>query len=208
MSTYNDLQIQVASDLRRSNLPNEVAAAILDAIDDHSIERFYFNETTTYSIATVAATDEYAIVDQAPVHNFVMVDWVRALIGNTWVKLRPVTSDEMEYLYATPSNGQPAAWATHADTIRIYPFPDKVYTLRLGGHYRLIPITGPNDSNSWTNEAKKLIRYATLRRLYNYPIRDPNQQQIAEREEIKELEYLRRETDRRNRSGRMKAYYG
>jgi hypothetical protein len=86
--------------------------------------------------------------------------------------------------------------------------PDKAYPIRIFGHYRLIELGNNIDSNDWTNAGKNLIRYSTLKRLYFYPIRDLQQAQAAEAAEMRELEYLRRETDRRARSGRMQAYYG
>jgi len=207
MSNYADLKAQVASDLRRSNLPTEIASTILDAIRDHGAEHFYFNETTTYTLPLVAGQDEYAITAQAPVAEFVKIDWVRALVNNVWIKLVRVDTDEMEYFQSFPSSGQPSMWTPHANTIRFFPTPDKPYTARIAGHYRLIDLAADTDANSWTNEGKNLIRYSTVKRLFTYPIRDTAQMQVAEAAEVRELEYLRRETDRRQRTGSMKAYY-
>jgi hypothetical protein len=207
MAVYLDLQNQIANDLRRSNLGPEIASAILDAIRDHSAERFYFNETRSYTLSLVVGQDEYEIAEQAPVAEFIKIDWINAQIGSVWVNIVRQSADEIEQLQQTTSSGQPSQWAYYANKIRIFPTPDAIYDLRIAGHYRLIELVDNQDSNVWTNVAKNLIRYSTLKRLFAYPIRDIQQSQLAEAAEVRELEYLRRETDRRKRRGRMQAYY-
>jgi len=208
MSTYGDLKTQIASDLRRSNLGPEIAQAILDAIRDHDSERFWWNETAIYTLNTVVGQDTYELNPQPPILEFVLIDRLRAQIPGVWYTVKPATIDQIEDLYSTPSNGQPARWAVHGNEIRIYPYPAAIYPIKIFGHYRLMPLVLDSDSNQWTNEGKNLIRYTALRRLFAFPIRDMNQMQSAEASGLRQLEYLRRESDRRAREGRMKAYYG
>jgi hypothetical protein len=207
-STYADLQNQVANDLRRSNLTAEIAQAILDAIQDHDSERFYFNETEIYNFNTVANQDVYPITPQPPIQEFIMIDMVRSQVGNTWFTLERETPDQMEIDYSAPTSGQPFEWSIHGNELRLFPMPNKVYPVRIFGHYRIVPLVNGTDSNQWTTIAKNLIRYSALKRLYAYPIRDMQQSQVAEAREVQEVEYLRRETDRRARTGQMAAYYG
>src|SRR5262249_4670107 len=108
----------------------------------------------------------------------------------------------IEFFYSTLSNGQPSRYAYRNGYLRIYPLPSQSYPLRIFGQVRLKPLVNDNDSNEWTNEGFNLIRYTVLKRLYSYPIRD------MEQAGMRALEYLRRETDRRSRQGRMRAYYG
>jgi hypothetical protein len=207
MASYGDLKAQIASDLRRSNLPNEIAQAILDAIRDYDTERFYFNETEIYAFPTVAGIDEYPIVPQPPIQEFVRIDRVRAQLGNTWYDLKFVTTDEIEDLFSVATSGQPFDWAIHGNNLRLFPTPNAAFPIKIFGHYRLTPLVNDFDANNWTNEGRNLVRYCALKRLYAYPVRDSTQAQMAESMEQRELDYLRRETDRRARSGRMKAYY-
>ena len=206
--TYGELKAQLASDLRRSNLTIEIAQAILDAIQDHETERFYWNETEIYTLSTVAGTDTYAITPQAPIQEFVKIDMVRAQVGNTWYTLCRQTADDMEISYSVSSSGQPYDWSIHGNELRLFPLPNAVFPIKIFGHYRIVPLAVDTDSNAWTNAGKNLIRYSALKRLYLYPIRDRDQVQMAEGAEQRELDYLRRETDRRTRSGIMRAYYG
>ena len=208
MATFGDLQAQVANDLRRSNLSAEIAQAILDGIQDHDSERLYFNETEIYTFNTVANQDVYPITPQPPIQEFIMIDMVRSQIGNTWFELERTTPDNMERDYSAPSSGQPIEWSIHGNEMRLFPMPNKVFPVKVFGHYRIIPLVNNADSNEWTTIAKNLIRYSALKRLYAYPIRDMQQVQIAEARELQELEYLRRSTDRRTRTGQMAPYYG
>jgi hypothetical protein len=205
--TYQDLQNQVANDLRRTNLGPEIAQAILDAIQDHDSERFYFNETERYNFATISGQDTYVIAAQPPIQEFVMIDMVRSQVGNTWFELERRTPDDMERDYSAPTSGQPIEWSIHGNEMRLFPMPNAAYPVRVFGHYRITPLVNANDSNAWTNDAKNLIRYSALKRIFAYPIRDMQQSQAAETREVQEVEYLRRFTDRHARTGQMKAYY-
>src|SRR5262245_52679630 len=208
MPAFGDLKAQIANDLRRSNLPSEIQTAVLDAIRDHETERFWWNETAIYTLDTIAGQEEYTIALQPPILEFIKIDWLRAQVGNTWYDVIRYPMDDIERLYSSPSSGQPYDFGYHGNTIRLYPTPDNVYPIRISGHYRLIELVNDADSNEWTNAGKNLIRYSALKRLYLYPIRDREQVQMAEGAEQRELDYLRRQADRRARSGVMRAYYG
>jgi hypothetical protein len=209
MATFGDLHDQIASDLKRSNLNQEIWTEIVSAIRDHSSERFWFNEVDFYPLNTVAGQDEYLIFQQNGIEEFIMIDMVRSQIGNTWYTLERVTPDQMEIDYSAPTSGQPYRWSIHGNELRLFPMPDRVYPVRIFGHYRLLEAGGtPTSGNAWTAWAFHLIRYSALKRLYAYPIRDMQQSQAAEAREIQELEYLRRESDARARTGQMAAYYG
>jgi hypothetical protein len=209
MSTYGDLKTLIASDLRRTNLTSEIAQAILDAISDHEVERFWFNDIGTYSLSTVNGTNLYTLSAQAPIYEFIKIDRAKIQVGNTWYDLDEVGWDDMDQMYSTATTGQPFNWARlGADQFRVYPTPTAVYSIEIFGHYRLTPLSVDSDSNDWTNRARNLIRYTAEKRLYTYPIRDMQQAQVADAAGMRELEYLRRLTDRRQRAGAMAPYYG
>ena len=231
MPTFGDLQALIANDLRRSNLTAEIANAIPDAIRDHETERFWFNETfpTPYTI-TVAPNggvggsgqpgsaapqgDVYFLGPQtftAPQSNFqefIKIDMVRAQIPVVWYTVKSTDWTSIEFFYSTLSKGQPSWWAFRDHYLRIYPLPSQSYSLRIFGHYRAPPLVNLTDSNIWTNQGRNLIRYTVLKRLFSYPIRDAEQVANADQAGERALEYLRKETDRRARQGRMRAYYG
>ncbi len=209
MATFGDLKAQIASDLRRSNLTTEIATAILDAIRDHDTERFWFNETAAYTFNTQNTVDDYFLAAQAPIQEFIKIDKVRTRVGNTWYTLKEQTWDELDEAFSSPTSGQPFDWAFQGNNeLRLFPTPNAVFPMKIFSHYRIVPLSADSDSNDWTTAAKNLIRYTALKRLYAYPIRNVQEQQSADAAGMRELEYLRRETERRQRSGEMAPYYG
>ena len=225
MPNLGDLQALIASDLRRSNLTDEIANAIPDAIRDHETERFWFNETfpQPYTLTvspgggipgsgfpgnTGAQGDVYFLGPQGKVQEFIKIDMVRALIPGVWYTVKATDWTPIEFFYSTLSNGQPSWWAYRDHYLRIYPLPSMNYPLRIFGHYRAPPLVNPTDSNVWTDQGRNLIRYTVLKRLFSYPVRDAEQVANAEQAGERALEYLRKETERRVRQGRMRAYYG
>lgn len=209
--TYTDLQAQVASDLKRSDLTTDIQTAILAAIRDHGAERFWFNETRSYSLSLSAGTSGYTLASSGSVQEFVNIDRIdMAISSSTNVKLAEIGADEMQDLYLSNSTSQPTSWARYADQVRVHPIPGTSYTATISGHVRLTTLASGSSANAWTssNAAQQLIRYSALKRLYAYPIRNVDQAQVATAAETLELEYLRRETDRRKRIGRMAPYYG
>jgi len=225
MPTLGDLKAKIAQDLRRSNLTDEIADAIPDAIRDHDTERFWWNDTapSAYKLTVTPnggtgtngptggpAGDVYFLAPQPAIglQEFVKIDMVRAQIPVVWYTVKATDWDKLEFFYSTLSNGQPSWWAFQQGYLRIYPLPSQPYNLRIFGQYRLIPLVNDTDSNAWTNQGFNLIRYTVLKRLFSYPVRNAEQVANAEQAGMRALDYLRRETDRRSRQGRMRAYYG
>src|SRR6476646_10565765 len=140
MANFGDLKAQIASDLRRSNIPSEIAAAILDSIRDYDTERFYFNETAIYAFTTTAGVDEYSLAPQSPIQEFIRIDTVRAQVGNTWYALKRATPDEIEELFSVATSEQPFEWAIHGNSLRLFPTPTAAFPIKILGHYRLTPL--------------------------------------------------------------------
>lgn len=209
--TYADLQTQVATDLKRSDLTTAIAAEILNAIRDHGQERFWFNETRSYTLSLAAGTSGYTLASSGAVQEFIRIDRIDVAISSSQnVRLTEIDNDTMQDLYASSSTSQPTRWAMYTNQVRIHPIPGTSYTATITGHVRLTTLSTGSSANAWVSSgaAANLIRYSTLKRLYAYPIRNVDQAQVATAAETLELDYLRRETDRRKRIGRMAPYYG
>lgn len=207
MATFAALKAEIAVDLTRSDLTTQINQAVLDAIADHSVERFWFNEVRNATISLVDATDEYSFSASSTVLEFIHVDWVRVSINSQWVRLERIDPDEMEELHATTTEGEPAWWSFYQEKFRFYPTPNASYTARVAGHVRLVALSADGDTNAWTNAGRALIRYAALKKLFLFPPKDPEKSIGAAMLEQQQLEFLRKETDRRKRKGTMKAYY-
>jgi hypothetical protein len=207
LNSYQELATLIASDLRRSDLTTEVTNAIDNAIRDYGSERFYFNETRSYTFTLTTGTDEYTLATVGSVEEFVKIDWLRIQVGAVWVRLDRIDADNMEELHAQSLTGQPYCWTVYEDKLRLFPTPAQDYPIKIAGHYRLLSVSG-GGVNAWITVAGNLIRYSALRRLYAFPVKNVQAAQGAGVMEQDELVYLRRETDRRKRKGAMAPYYG
>ena len=154
-----------------------------------------------------AQGDVYLLTPQGQVQEFIKIDQVRALSG-MWYPVVQGDWDDLEQFYSTLSNGEPTWWAYRNGYLRIYPLPSQSFPLRIFGHFRATPLVQDSDANAWTDQGRNLVRYTVLKRLYSYPVRDAQQVANAEQAGERALDYLRRETERRVRQGRMRAYYG
>src|SRR5262245_23916178 len=207
MSTFADLKTLVAQDLSRPDLTSQISTAVLSAIQDHSVERFWFNETRSFTVSLTSGTSGYAITPTSTIQEFIRIDWVRVTIGSQLVRLDRIDADNMEELQSTTTTGQPSWWTYYADELRFYPTPGTTYTATVAGHVRLVALSADTDTNAWTNAAKDLIRYSALKRVLAFPVRNAEAALGAATMEAQQLDALRRETDRRKRTGSMAAYY-
>src|SRR5262249_52042030 len=155
-----------------------------------------------FPVNTGAQGDTYFLAPQGGwFQEFIKIDLVRAFQPGVWYTVKEDSWKKIEFLYSTLSNGQPSRWAWNNNYLRIYPLPSQAYPLRIFGHFRAPPLVNDIDKNIWTDQGRNLIRYTVLKRLYSYPIRDATQVANAEQAGLRALDYLRRETDRRSRSG-------
>lgn len=209
MPTFADLKTLVAQDIKRSDLTSEISTAVLSAVQDHSVERFWFNEVRNFTaILTTGSSGEYAITPSSTVQEFVKIDWVRVQIGSQWTRLDRIDADNMEELRSTTTTGQPAWWTFYQEHLIVNPEPSSSYSARIAGHVRFVALSADADTNAWTNAAKDLIRYSALKRVLAFPVRNAEAALGAATMEAQQLDALRRETDRRKRTGTMAAYYG
>lgn len=163
MTTLAVMKARIASELRRSDLTAQIAAAISTAISEYQKERFRFSETipdAPPTFNTVAGRFIYTSADNANISTLMGIDYVDALIGGTLSKLTRRTAEEIKLSNDNGSlNGQPMDYAYEGGQLLIGPVPDKAYTITLG-LFRSIPEPA-NDGeigNPWMTTAELLIR--------------------------------------------------
>lgn len=195
MATFAEVQAEIANDLARTDLTAEIAQAVLDAIEHHSTERFWFNETRDYTFPTVAGTAEYEIAPASGLQDFIEIDFVKRLPGTT---LRRIRQDEYDAMDVSSSTGQPSQYSYFGATFFLYPTPDAAYTIRVGGQYRLVPLAAADDSSIWTTTARNLIR-STSKLLVGANIIHLEGDELSTLSQLENaaLDRLRRETRRR-----------
>jgi hypothetical protein len=213
VATLAELKAEIASDLRRSNLSTEIAAAITAAISDVDVNRFWFNETRKYTFQTVPGQADYDLSQDGAngIKEFIEFDFIQGTFGSGRVTdlWQRADYDSLELDIADGTmNGDPIDWGYYGGQLRLYPVPDQIWTIRIGGHYRLNPLTTDDSQNAWTNEGYQLIRAQARARVFAFPIRNVEMAQTSVSIAQGELDRLRKETTRRTATNRIRPLRG
>lgn len=208
MSSYQDMQTEIAEETDRSHLSSQIARAILSAVRLRSDERFWFNETRDYSFSTIATTDTYTLAPDVSLklQEFITIDYLEVLIGGQYRPMNRVSPAEMAASKQTPTSGQPLDWALFGDEIQIYPTPNDAYTVRVAGHFKFIELDAGADENAWTSSAYDMIKNDAKAVFYTTFIREHDQ--AASCREVAEVfrAALQRETSRKQASGTLRPW--
>lgn len=175
MTDLSTLKSRIADDLSRTDLTSQIANAINDAIAHFQNTPFYFNETRSSTFATVASQSTYTSSDDADIPKFADLDVVVLEdSGGESYDLTPYDIAEMESLLDnSASTGRPYAYLYHAQSFRLYPIPDAVYTVRpIGIIEKDAPATDGESGNVWMTEAFELIRCRAKMYLAVHLLRD------------------------------------
>ena len=173
MATYGGIIAQVANDLARSNINAEIGDEINAAVRDYDTKRVWFNETRDLTFSTVAAQDFYTVTDNANIPNLIRIDGMFSTLGTSdkWI-VEPMDAVQMERMSPPNDRSRPAWYAYFGQTIRLWPIPDTVYTIRVLGWYRLAELANDSDTNIWTEHAASLLRLSAKRRVLANVIQD------------------------------------
>lgn len=170
--TLLELKAQIYDDLNRTDMTAQVANAISSAIKHYENERWWFLEDDT-ATATVTNQAWYNLPS-----NNVFLDSLIITISGSKEPLDRVSYEEINRKDTGTITGYPSEWAYYKNQIRFYPVPNGTYTLT---YSYVLSLTELSDgaSNSWTSDAKDLIRFRTLAELYAIVIKDTENAQIA-----------------------------
>ena len=160
MTTLAIMKARIADELSRDDLTSQIAYAIGDAVAAYEDERFFFNESRGLTFPTVIDQEFYTESDAADIANLVKIDYVSLLTGDQPFQLLPMRPSEIEFLSTNgTSTGQPNWFLLYDESIRLYPVPDAVYTVRIAGVLKTAaPATDAEASNPWMTKAERLIR--------------------------------------------------
>jgi len=160
VSDLTTMKARIASELRRSNITSQIASAIATAVEVYQDERWHFNERRDVTFPTVASQDFYTSADSASIPLLIKLDYANVYVGGTAYTLVPQSPAAMEELSDSATNtGQPSEYVWYGDSLRLYPVPDDVYTIRLAGVFiAAAPATDDEADNPWMTKAERLIR--------------------------------------------------
>lgn len=218
--TLLSLQNEIASDLGRSDLLNDIRNAIIDAVEELSGNKLYFNVTRTWYFNTIQFINSYELggfsaigpgvtsTTQFPIDEFIQVDNMWIKIGNVWTRMSHIDPEDIEFVSQNSGSylGQPISWSHLDDAwndFRITPTPNAVYNVRVMGHFRHVPLADDADTNDWLgiSNAYYCVKARAKAQVFAEKIRNPKEAQINMAAAQERLDALYRATTRMAVSG-------
>jgi len=167
MGTLAQLKANIASDLSRDDLASQTAAKISDAIGVYATERFWFNVSRSFTFNTVIGQVAYGAADLATIPDFIRIDAMFLPRAQSIYPLDRYEPADFEVIAGgMAGGGRPTCFTYIDNTIRLWPTPTAIYTLRVHAHYALPELANDASSNAWTTEAEHLIRTHAKMLLY------------------------------------------
>lgn len=176
------LKARITRELHRSDLANDIASAIQDAIRQYRSRAFEFTDKVG-TFSTTADVPSYAALNDIG-----QILDVKAQVPSTDYPLEALTFTQYRKLAAVDSpRGQPSAYAFFGGQVYIWPMPDNVYPITVAYQQRVAPPVADTDVTVWTDEAEPLIRACAKKLVFRDVIQDPdgaNAASFAEREAL------------------------
>lgn len=206
MGTYGDMINRISTQLRRSNLTDDISDAIQKAVQVYSTRRFWFNDSKDLTFTTSSSLETYAPAGISDYGGFDFMEISRSTTDRWEVKALDYQSFQ-EKRMGGDTFGDPLWYSIFDRTVYLWPIPASALNVVVSGRRGLTTLSAAGDSNAWTNEAEVLIRTRATVDLYRYVIKDFQKADVMEKEEQKELSRLRATTNRLLGSGRVKRRY-
>lgn len=174
MTTLAVMKARIASELRRSNITTQIAAAISTAIGAYEHMRFYTNESRENTFPTVIDQEFYTSADAAFIAFLTKIDYVFLLINDQPFQLKPEQPDFLEDASTnSTTTGSPECYGWYDEKIRIWPVPAGVWTVRVGGVLSIAePASDGETGNFWMTKAERLIRSRAKQELALHVLED------------------------------------
>ena len=184
----------------------EIKASILSAVDHYTRIPFYFLQSRALTFNTVAGQDYYTSADLADIPNIAHIDALSITVSGIISQLDRRSFDYIDALNSTTtSRGRPTDYCYYAKQIRLAPYPNAVYTIRIAGDIRLAELSADADTNVWMTDAERLIRFRASYDLWSNVLADETRASVAKRSEMEAYSALVAEGTQRGTSGRIRA---
>lgn len=178
MSNLAVMKARIASELARSNLTDQIAAAITTAITEYQKERFRFSDaipSAPPTFNTVAHQYIYTSADNANISTLYNFDYVHVDIGNTIEYLERWTPAELKmYIQQNTMEGQPSWYAYEGNQLLLAPIPTQAYLITLGIFRNVAaPASDIETDNPWMTVGELLIRSRAKFEIATHVTRNP-----------------------------------
>lgn len=156
--TLGQLKARIADELARTDLTDQIALAIEDAISEAAANRFWFTEVLGLTFNTVIGQAYYTSADIVALTE---IDALYITINGQRRNLRQASQGELDDIATgTPPIGEPFTYSRYADQLRLDPLPRLVYPVFIDGLSRLPALADDTGWNAWTDSTRgeRLIR--------------------------------------------------
>lgn len=197
----NELVTKIIRDTgNRTDITSDVSAAISSAVKYYKRERFWFLETATAIVTSSSLATYPSPSDLGPQIDSLLI-WLSGSKG----PIERVGFQELNEKDDGLLRGAPSQWTYFGDKIRLYPIPDKTYTLEMSYHQYLDApsITG---SNAWTNAGAELIRFRAKWDVQAHILNDEVNAKETKASELEEYFAVMSDTTRRMSSGKIRKW--
>lgn len=205
MSTLAQIRDRIAGDLRRSNIPTEIIAAINDAIAEAAKQRFYFNEMHT-SFVTVPGTEYYSDLGLIELDDAWY--WQNGVVNGQKERFGVIGQlSANDYRVGGPIGGIPDTISRYGGQLRVQPIPTTIFTVYLDGYGKLAPspLVGDADTNAWLTEGELYIKALAKRNVLRDVIRDYGEARALESIAEDYRSQLETDTTLRSQSGSIRS---
>lgn len=188
-------------EMQRPDMSAHLVNAIKTAITSFEPKRFYFTEERARR-PTIANKTWYSLPT-----NFQDVTGL-TLIDVTTGRRKPLVPKTFNWLESRAvnpsSSGEPNYFCFYQKQIRLYPTPDKEYTMEIVYSKSLGAVVDENTVSAWFTDGEELIRNAAKATVYRHVIQGESavaQAALCETDATKALLGLIGETNRRRNTG-------
>lgn len=187
MATYAAMKSRIAREVNRTDIADEISAAIQTAIRFYESRSFVFNHKRS-DLSLLPAEYTQAPTDTADIL------FLRVKVNSSfWQEMYPLPFSDLERLFSVPvTTAEPDCYAFWNDKIYTYPQPDATVSAKVTYKYHVSPPTGDADTNAWTNDAEELIRLHAEVDIYEVTLRGPDAHEQAARLRLREQLTLNR----------------
>lgn len=217
MNTLQDIYDQIAVDMARSNLTDEIESAVDNAIKHYQDKRFKFKNLKNLQLTTSDSTFDYdgdEVLTSVSWNGAASVD---VTLDDVWEldtiflqrsgqrqRLTEVPFEDIEYLTdSSASSGEPYWYARRESHLLLYPIPDDAYIVRMSGNCSY-PTQAASENTPWASEAGELIRCRAKAYLYLHKVHEPQEAAIQSTAEMTALNNLIGKHNRSTRPGRIR----
>lgn len=154
--TLSDVLGEIGDDLDRPDLEPQIRRAVAAAVRRFQPDRFGFNEGIV-TFPTIPGADVYVAGDSPAIPGFMAIDSVGLIDGDQTWPLKRIDEAQIEALDDPASATRPVAYSYFGRSLRLWPMPSDVRTIRVMGHLRLDLPPQDEAPSPWFDEGRDLI---------------------------------------------------